>query len=83
MVHRFLNSVRLIQKAIRNFIACRLEKIRSTIIIWDRMELDYVKERLIQRKKKLLISKSRKVETLSMDFATRYVHHCFTIALHS
>lgn len=43
MVHSFLESVRLIQKAIRNFIACRLEKIRSTMIIWDRLELIYIK----------------------------------------
>jgi hypothetical protein len=42
MVHHFLHSVRLIQGAIRNFIACRLEKIRSTIIIWDRLELQYI-----------------------------------------
>ena len=41
-IHTFLNSVRLIQKGIRNFIACRLCKIRSTIIIWDRLELQYV-----------------------------------------
>ena len=43
MVHTFLNSVRLIQTAIRNFIACRLEKIRSTMIIWDRLEMVYIK----------------------------------------
>lgn len=43
LVHGFLGSVRLIQKAIRNFIACRLEKVRSTMIIWDRLELEYIK----------------------------------------
>jgi hypothetical protein len=71
MVHNFLHSVKLIQVAIRNFIACRLEKIRSTIIIWDRLEMSYIKMRLAQRKKKLLLSKSRKVESLAMDFTTR------------
>jgi hypothetical protein len=49
MVHKFLQSVRLIQKAIRNFIACRLEKIRSTIIIWDRLEMQYIKVGLFKK----------------------------------
>ncbi len=43
MVHRFLSSVRLIQKAIRSFITCRIEKIRTALIIWDRLEMAYIK----------------------------------------
>lgn len=41
---------------------CRLEKIRAALIIWDKLETDYLKSVLTERKHKFMELKSKKLQ---------------------
>jgi hypothetical protein len=53
VVHRFLHSVRRIQRLIRDFLACKTAKIFAMLQLFDRIETIYIRKKLEQRKLKV------------------------------
>lgn len=53
VVHRFLHSVRRIQRVMRDFIQCKYAKITALGKIWDKLEYSFIRKKLEQRKLKI------------------------------
>lgn len=53
VVHRFLHSVRKIQRNMRDFINCKLAKVVVLGKIWDKIELSFIRKKLEQRKARI------------------------------
>lgn len=53
VVHRFLFSVRKVQRNMRDFLGCKVAKITLLGRIWDKMELNFIRKKLEQRKARI------------------------------
>lgn len=53
IIHNYLSSVKLIQRNIRSFLQCKRSKEKLLLIIWDKLEKKYIKEKLNERLNKI------------------------------
>lgn len=60
VVHRFLHSVRKIQRLMRDFLACKHAKVLAMVKIWDKIEHGYIRRKLEIRREKIANSMSAK-----------------------
>jgi len=50
VVHKYLLSVRRVQRCMRNYLACKYAKLASLSVLWDKYEFEYIKRMLEKRK---------------------------------
>lgn len=72
MVHAFLAGVRKIQSLARNFIACKMSRIRALTALWEDLETQYIQTVLASRKHEMNSQSSRSMKNLVLDEKTRY-----------
>lgn len=70
-VHSFLAGVRKIQKLARNFIACKMSRIRALATLWEDLETQYIQTVLASRKQDMNNQTSRSMKNLVLDEKTR------------
>jgi hypothetical protein len=45
VIHRFIKSVRFVQKITRDFLSCKEARIEALLRLWDKVEYKYIKVR--------------------------------------